>query len=101
MDKLNTYTIEITETLQKQIGVEAENQEDALQQVHEMYEEEKIILDAECLTSLKINCVTPKSTYCKHENLYDTGYGTWVDGKMKNIFRCLDCCKEIYQNTLI
>lgn len=39
------YKIEITETLQKTIEVEANNIEDALLKVKHMYNDEKIILD--------------------------------------------------------
>lgn len=54
MDKLNTYIIEITETLQKQITVETKSEDNAIQEVHKMYNENKIVLDYDNLVSLSI-----------------------------------------------
>ena len=39
------YKIEITETLQKTIEVDADNVEDALLKVKHLYKDEKVILD--------------------------------------------------------
>lgn len=39
------YKVEITETLQKTIEVEADNKEDALHKVMKMYKNEEVILD--------------------------------------------------------
>ena len=55
MVQLKTYNIEITEILQKQIKVKAENKDDALQQVHEDYDSGKIVLTADDITNLSIN----------------------------------------------
>lgn len=55
MDKLMTYKIEITETLQRVVEIKAENQGDALQQVYEDYGEGKIILDAQDIVGLDIS----------------------------------------------
>lgn len=43
MDK---YKVEITETLQKIIEIEADSKTDALYKVKEMYRDEEVILDA-------------------------------------------------------
>lgn len=43
--KMNKYKVEITETLQKTIEVEADNKEDALHKVMKMYKNEEVILD--------------------------------------------------------
>lgn len=39
------YKVEITESLQKTIEVEADNKEDALYKVMKMYKNEEVILD--------------------------------------------------------
>ena len=39
------FNIEITETLQKIIEIEADNEEDALHKVMKMYKNEEVILD--------------------------------------------------------
>ena len=44
---MNEYEIEIEEILQRTIKVEAENGEEAIRKVKEMYRNEEIILDAE------------------------------------------------------
>ena len=41
------FTVEITETLQRQVEVEAKNEEEALELVQEMYSNEDIVLTAE------------------------------------------------------
>ena len=38
------FTVEVTETLQRQVEVEAENEQEALQKVKEMYRDEEIVL---------------------------------------------------------
>ena len=48
---LQNYTIEITETLQKQVTVQATSKEAALAKVEQMYQEETIVLVAEDLFS--------------------------------------------------
>ena len=42
---MGKYKIEITETLQKTVEVEADSKENALRQVMNMYKKEEIILD--------------------------------------------------------
>lgn len=42
---MNKYKVEITETLQKTIEVEADNKEDALHKLMKMYKNEEVILD--------------------------------------------------------
>ncbi|MEN6588862.1 MAG: DpnD/PcfM family protein [Proteiniphilum sp.] len=44
---MNTFEIEIKETLSTVIKVEAENQNDAIEKLKEMYRNEEIVLDAE------------------------------------------------------
>lgn len=39
------YKVEITETLQKEVEVEADNKVDALHKVMKMYKNEEVILD--------------------------------------------------------
>lgn len=40
------YTIEITETLQKQVKIKANSQEEAEKKVREQYQNNKIVLDS-------------------------------------------------------
>lgn len=42
---MKIYKIEITETLQKIIEIESDNEEDALHKVMRMYKNEEVILD--------------------------------------------------------
>ena len=48
---MDTYTIEITETLQKQIDVKAESYYDAIDQVKEMYDKGELQLTSENIMS--------------------------------------------------
>lgn len=43
---LKTYTIEITEILQRIIEIEAASSDDAIAEIRKQYENEKIILDS-------------------------------------------------------
>lgn len=43
---MNTFKIEIRETLSTIVDIEAENLEDALTQIRKKYSEEEIVLDA-------------------------------------------------------
>ena len=49
-NKMNTYTIEVKETLSRLIEVRSENSTKALEQVNEQYNNSKIVLDSnDCL----------------------------------------------------
>lgn len=52
------HTIEITETLQKQVTVQAASKEEALAKVEQMYQDEIIVLTAEDLFSQTIQLVS-------------------------------------------
>ena len=39
------FTVEVTETLQRQVEVEADNEQEALQKAKELYRDEEIVLD--------------------------------------------------------
>ena len=54
---MKEYVVEITETLQRQIKVIANNEEEAIDKVEEMYRNEDIILDAEDLVGSEINII--------------------------------------------
>jgi hypothetical protein len=56
------YTIEITETLQKQVTVQAASKEEALAKVEQMYQDEIIVLTAEDLFSQTIQLVSNEIT---------------------------------------
>ena len=43
---MKVFKIEITETLQRIIEIEAKNEEEAHRKVKEMYQEEEIVLDS-------------------------------------------------------
>ena len=47
-DNMKEYNIVITETLEKVMKINGENEIDALTKVKEMYSNEKVILDADC-----------------------------------------------------
>ena len=52
-----TYTIEITETLQKQIKVEADSKEDAMIMAEEIYYNEQEVLTAEDLKETQFEII--------------------------------------------
>lgn len=56
------YTIEITETLQKQVTVQAASKEEALAKVEQMYQDEIIVLAAEDLFSQTIQLISNEIT---------------------------------------
>ena len=51
---MSIFKTEITETLQRTIEVEAENERDALQKVKEMYKNEEIVLDSSDFVGVEI-----------------------------------------------
>ena len=55
--KMNKYKVEITETLQKTIEVEADNKEDAMHKVMKMYKNSEVILDDNDFVNLDFNNV--------------------------------------------
>lgn len=54
---MKEYTIEITETLQKQLVVSAGSEEEAIKQVKHYYDTEQVVLDALDMVSVEINCI--------------------------------------------
>nr|MBP3681602.1 DpnD/PcfM family protein [Clostridia bacterium] len=54
---MNKYKVEITETLQKTIEVEADNKEDAMHKVMKMYKNSEVILDDNDFVNLDFNNV--------------------------------------------
>ena len=52
---MKEYNIVITETLEKVMKINGENEIDALTKVKEMYSNEKVILDADCFMDVKID----------------------------------------------
>ena len=57
---MSKYTIEITETLQRTISIEAESEEMALEKVRTMYETEEIVLDSDDFVGTVIEVVESK-----------------------------------------
>lgn len=49
------YYVEITETLQKVVEVEAESEEEAVDKVHVDYINENIVLDEKCWVDTKVD----------------------------------------------
>ena len=39
------FVVEVTETLQRQVEIEADNEQEALQKAKELYRDEEIVLD--------------------------------------------------------
>ncbi|MCD7808701.1 MAG: DpnD/PcfM family protein [Erysipelotrichaceae bacterium] len=57
------FIVEITETLQKQIIVEAKNNDEAVKEVEEKYHSEEIILDEDNVTNVDIVAVEVYRSY--------------------------------------
>lgn len=54
---MKTYTVEITETLQKQIKVKANSESEAIDIVQEQYDNEDIVLYSEDFVDVNIDIV--------------------------------------------
>lgn len=52
-----TFKIKVEEILRRDVEVEAENADEALDKVHTMYTEEEIVLDYNDFTDVKIELV--------------------------------------------
>lgn len=61
----NIYTIEITETLQKQVKIKANSQEEAERKVKEKYQNNDILLDENNYIDTNYQCI--KEEKIKHE----------------------------------
>ena len=54
---MSKYVVCVTETLEREVEVEADNDLDALFKVRELYDDEKIVLDADDLTDREFTLV--------------------------------------------
>ena len=54
---MKEYVVEITEVLQRQVTIIAENYTEAIDKVEEMYRNEEIVLDAEDLKESSVEIV--------------------------------------------
>lgn len=54
---MKKFTVEITETLQRQIEVEAADENEAISKVKEMYRNEEVVLDAGDYIDTEFNIV--------------------------------------------
>jgi len=55
---MKQYDVKITEVLQRVVTVEASNEEDAINKVHDMYNDCEIVLDADDFVGpVNIECV--------------------------------------------
>ena len=54
---MKTYAVVVTETLQRTITINANNKEEALDKVQEMYDTEEIVLDSSDYQDTKIEVV--------------------------------------------
>ena len=57
MNKMKTYAVEITETLQRIVYIDAKSAEEAKDKVEEQYYNEKIVLDSSDYQDTKIEVV--------------------------------------------
>ena len=64
---MKKYTIEITETLQKQISVEANSYEEAERKVKEQYRNNDIILDSDDYIDTNYQCIKEEKIKSKLE----------------------------------
>ena len=65
---MNKYIIEITETLQKQIEIEANSKEDALKLAKNKYRNEEIILDSENYVTTDFDVINEFTTKRRETN---------------------------------
>lgn len=54
---MSKYTIEVTETLQKQIQIEAQDETEALVKAHHKYLNEEIVLDETTLVDYQMDII--------------------------------------------
>lgn len=54
---MNTYSFEITETLQRIVNIEAADEKEAFELINSMYKKEKIVLDSGDFNDFEINLV--------------------------------------------
>ena len=64
---MSIFKTEITETLQRTIEVEADNEGDALRKVKEMYKNEEIVLDSSDFVGVEIKKIWIGDNYCSCE----------------------------------
>lgn len=56
-DCMSKYAVRITETLEREVEIEADNDLDALFKVRELYDDEKIVLDADDITDREFTLI--------------------------------------------
>lgn len=71
---MNKYKVEITETLQKTIEVEADNKEDAMHKVMKMYKNSEVILDDNDFVNLDFNNAHAPMVQTKKESPGETKF---------------------------
>lgn len=54
---MNTYTFEITETLQRLVKIEATDEKEAYEIINDMYKKEEVVLDSDDFIDSVINLV--------------------------------------------
>lgn len=54
---MSKYAVRITETLEREVEIEADNDLDALFKVRELYDDEKIVLDADDITDREFTLI--------------------------------------------
>lgn len=57
VDCMSKYVVCVTETLEREVEIEADNDLDALFKVRELYNDEKIVLDADNLTDREFTLI--------------------------------------------
>ena len=91
------FTVEITETLQRQVEVEARNPDEAEDKVREMYRNEEIVLDSEDYVDTEFSAISdyePEQTLYYVE-LYDSTEDKSVIGVFKT-HKSIQTIKKAY-----
>ena len=90
---MKKFTVEITETLQRQIEVEAEDENEAISKVEDMYRNEEVVLDSGDYIDTDFNIIDKNG-----EKVGETIYCIEIIYKIgnKNSFNlhsfCCKCC---------
>lgn len=57
------YIVEITETLQRQIIIEARNEKEAVKLIEDAYDNEEIVLDGDYITDIDFDAIEIPRSY--------------------------------------
>lgn len=68
--KIMKYYVSVTETLNKVVSVEADNEQEAKRLVDEAYSNSEIVLDSDCFCGSQIDIEDDQEFYRTNEELY-------------------------------